>query len=126
MSLIALDFDGTVVEHTYPTVGKEVPGAVSVLQELLAKGHQLILYTMRSDSYLGDAVNWFKEHGIELYGIQKDPEQITWTNSTKCHAQICIDDRNLCTPLIYPAAIGDRPYIDWVEIRKELVKQGIL
>lgn len=123
---IAIDFDGTVVEHVFPRVGKDVPGAVSVLKALVDKGHRLILYTMRSDQYLADAVNWFKARDIQLYGIQTDPEQITWTHSNKCNADLVIDDRNLCIPLTYPAAAEDRPYVDWVGVTKELQKRNIL
>ena len=86
--IIALDFDGTCVTHEFPNVGKDI-GAVPVLKELVAKGHKLILWTMRSDrevlgatrnefiidekgTFLTDAVNWFKENDIPLYGIQKN------------------------------------------------------
>lgn len=46
--IIAVDFDGTCVKHRYPMVGEDVDGAVSVLKELVRKGHKIILYTMRS------------------------------------------------------------------------------
>ena len=45
---IAVDFDGTCVKHKYPLVGEDVDGAVSVLKELVRKGHKIILYTMRN------------------------------------------------------------------------------
>ena len=45
---IVIDFDGTVVTHDFPKVGNDI-GAVPVLKELIANGHRLILFTMRSD-----------------------------------------------------------------------------
>lgn len=66
---IVLDFDGTVVTHEYPKIGKDI-GAVPVLKELVDNGHKLVLSTMRanitnpvskSTNYLDDAVNWFKK-----------------------------------------------------------------
>ncbi|MFT3949943.1 MAG: hypothetical protein QM763_23460 [Agriterribacter sp.] len=97
---IILDFDGTVVTNDFPRVGEDV-GAVPVLKELVEYGHNLILFTMRSDmyeahiknpgtinargNYLTDAVNWFQQHGIPLYGIQKNPTQHTWTTSPKAY-----------------------------------------
>ena len=45
---IAVDFDGTCVEHDYPEVGLDVEGAVETLKELQSRGHRIILYTMRS------------------------------------------------------------------------------
>ena len=70
--IILLDFDGTCVTHEFPLVGKSI-GAEIVLNKLQENGHKFILFTMRSDRvgelYLTDAVNWFKEKNIELYGI---------------------------------------------------------
>lgn len=123
---IAIDFDGTCVEHRFPAVGKDVPGAVDTLKELVMAGHQLILYTMRSDTYLADAVNWFKAREIPLYGIQYDPEQITWTSSNKCNASLVIDDRNLGIPLSHPAHAGERPYVNWPMVKQMLKEMGVL
>jgi hydroxymethylpyrimidine pyrophosphatase-like HAD family hydrolase len=124
---IAIDFDGTVVEHRFPDVGENVPRAIEILRALVMKGHQLILYTMRSDEYLKDAVNWFKENDIPLYGIQYDPEQIKWTSSNKCNAHLVIDDRNLGIPLTYPGDSKDyRPYVDWNKVEDMLIDMGVL
>ena len=32
--LIAVDFDGTIVEHKYPAIGKELPFAIETLKKL--------------------------------------------------------------------------------------------
>ena len=140
---INLDFDGTCVTHEFPKVGKDI-GAVPVLKELVANGHNLILFTMRSDvenpksddpdiipiagNYLTDAVNWFKENDIPLYGIQTNPTQHTWTTSPKSYAQIMIDDSALGCPLSYDAkgVFSTRPFVDWVRVRHLLVQLGCL
>lgn len=145
--IIAIDFDGTVVTHEFPKVGKDI-GAVPVLKELVNNGHQLVLFTMRSDiinptgednelhlesgNYLTDAVNWFKQNEIPLYGIQTNPTQHTWTTSPKAYAQLYIDDAALGCPLLY----GDfnengggyfpRPHVDWETVRAILNTQGII
>lgn len=138
--VIALDFDGTCVTHEFPKIGKDI-GAIPVLKELVAKGHKLILWTMRSDgevlgaargefiidakgTFLTDAVNWFKENNIPLYGIQKNPTQINWTTSPKCYAERYIDDSAMGTPLI--KSKENRPFVDWIKMRKLLIKEGIL
>lgn len=118
---IAVDFDGTVVDHRYPTIGKEVPYAVSVLKSLIKEGHQIILFTMRSGYTLGDAIKWFGERGISLYGIQWDPTQHKWTQSNKCYADVYIDDAALGCPLIQVEGFN-RPCVDWTKIR-EMIKQ---
>lgn len=135
--IIAIDFDGTCVTHEYPKVGRDI-GAVPVLKELVANGHQLILYTMRShkpgispvtgqreDGGLQDAINWFNDNDIPLYGIQTNPTQAGWTESPKCYAHLYIDDAALGIPTL----IDDRkarPYVNWSEARNLLHKQGII
>lgn len=138
---ICVDFDGTCTAHDFPRVGHDI-GAVPVLKELVAKGHRLILFTMRSDidsvdttddpdlhpeagDYLTQAVNWFKENNIELYGIQENPTQKKWTASPKAYGHLYIDDAALGIPLIYPAD-RKRPYVDWGRIRDLLTERGIL
>lgn len=115
---IAIDFDGTCVKHEYPLVGADI-GAVPVLKKLVEAGYRLILYTMRSGKELQDAVDWFTDNHIALYGIQYNPTQATWTSSNKCYAQLYIDDAALGCPLVKGTDI-DRPYVDWVAVEKML------
>lgn len=100
--IIAVDFDGTCVKHRYPMVGEDVDGAVSVLKELVRKGHKIILYTMRSGDTLDDAISWFIDNDIELWGINRNPEQYGWSSSPKVFANLYIDDAALGIPLIEP------------------------
>jgi hypothetical protein len=74
--------------------------------------------------FLTEAVNWFQKNDIPLYGIQKDPDQISWTDSPKAYANIYIDDAALGCPLIYPENNNERPYADWIAIRKLLIEKG--
>jgi hypothetical protein len=124
---ICVDFDGTCVTHEYPNVGREI-GASSVLKELIDNGHRLILFTMRSDSgskkVLSDAIDWFTENDIQLYGIQTHPKQSKWTSSPKAYGQIYIDDAALGCPLVYPK--GERPYVDWKKVRDILVEMEVI
>jgi hypothetical protein len=123
--VLAIDFDGTAVTHDYPRVGKDI-GSAPVLKELVQNGHQLILWTMRSGKELEDAVNWFAENDIPLYGIQRNPTQDRWTNSPKCYAQIYIDDAALGCPLKVDHSLSDRPFVDWTEVREILVASGTI
>lgn len=138
---INIDFDGTCTTHDFPHVGREI-GAESVLRKLTDNGHNLILFTMRNDSddvlnehfevvkhgvkYLTDAVNWFLDNDIPLYGIQKNPTQHMWTSSPKSYAQMMIDDSAIFTPLIYNPTYSDRPYVDWNKIEAELIRLGLI
>ncbi len=95
---IAVDFDGTVVEHKYPDIGKEMPFAFDTLRAMQKKHHQLILWTFRAGRYLDEAVEYCKENGIEFYAINKSyPEEVFDEKelSRKIEADIFIDDRNI-------------------------------
>lgn len=127
--IIAIDFDGTCVTHEYPKVGRDI-GAVSVLKKLVENKHQLLLWTMRSDKALEEAVNWFKENDIPLYGVNTNPQQKEWTNSPKAYAQLYIDDAALGCPLIennYPnSKIIERSYVDWKSVELMLFQKGLI
>lgn len=153
--IIAIDFDGTCVMHDYPKVGEDI-GAVPVLKELVNAGHQLILWTMRCDSGvksgqfesgLTDAIDWFKQNNIPLYGIQRNPDQDSWTKSPKAYAQLYIDDAALGAPLTtincpnfiknYDLCKKDcelcqgkshigRPFLNWKKAKEILKITGVL
>lgn len=95
--IIAIDFDGTIVEHRYPAIGRTRPFAFQTLKALQANNHRLILWTHRAGQKLEEAVKFCKSHGVEFYAVNKNfPEEI-WneTDSRKILADIYIDDRNL-------------------------------
>lgn len=122
---IGIDFDGTVVTHMYPEVGKDI-GAVPVLKKLVDNGNKLILFTMRDsrNGTLQDAINWFKENGIELYGVNTNPTQAEWTDSPKPHCNIYIDDAGLATPTKFDEESG-REYVDWKKVAELLKEKGV-
>ena len=118
--IIAIDFDGTCVTHMYPEVGENI-GAEYVLKALTEEGHILVLNTMRSGKELKDAENWFKEHNIPLYGVNKTPGQENWTSSPKVYAKLYIDDSALGCPLK-----SRNKFVDWIAVSEFLVNNGIL
>lgn len=93
---IAVDFDGTIVEHRYPSLGKEIPFAIESLKLIQNQGHDLILWTYRSGKKLEDAVEFCRSNGLEFYAINKNyPEEVFDESiSRKINADIYIDDRN--------------------------------
>lgn len=120
---ICIDFDGTCVAHDYPNIGMDI-GAVPVLQEITNKGHKLILFTMRYGKTLDDAVNWFEQNKIPLYGININPTQRKWTQSPKAYGQLYIDDSSLGCPLL--TGLHSRPFINWVKVRQLLKERNII
>lgn len=95
--IIAVDFDGTIVEHKYPAIGKERPFAFETLRMLIRDGHDLILWTYRDGALLQEAVDYCKANGVEFYAINNSypGEEFDPAISRKIHADLFIDDRNV-------------------------------
>ena len=94
---IAVDFDGTIVEHEYPEIGKEKLFAFQTLKELEKRGASIILWTFRAGKELDEAVEFCRKNGLEFYAVNKNyPEEVfDETVSRKINADIYIDDRNI-------------------------------
>ena len=97
--IIAVDFDGTIVEHKYPAIGKELPFAIETLKKLGMERHKLILWTVREGALLEEAIIFCRERGLDFYAVNRDyPEEEEGRNnhfSRKLKADVFIDDRNL-------------------------------
>lgn len=127
--IIAVDGDGTCWTHDWPAMGKDI-GAAPVLKKLIKNGHRLMLWTMRSgkpDGTLSDAVKWFKDNDIELWGINENPDQkeTGWSTSNKQYANIFVDDAALGAPLKFDPEIHPRPFIDWDKVDKMFEEMGL-
>jgi hydroxymethylpyrimidine pyrophosphatase-like HAD family hydrolase len=95
---LAVDFDGTIVEHKYPAIGEEMLFAFDTLKALQKEGHILILWTFRAGKELEEAVDFCKKHGVEFFAVNKNfPEEQfdEKTMSRKIIADVYIDDRNV-------------------------------
>lgn len=106
---IAVDFDGTIVEHKYPEIGKELPFAIASLKSLQEDGHKIILWTVREGQRLDEAVEFCRKRGLEFYAVNSEFPDASWSGrgvSRKLKADIYIDDRN----------VGGMP--DWETIHK--------
>lgn len=111
--LIAVDFDGTIVEDTYPNIGKPQLFSFETMKRLQSDGHRLILWTYRCGKKLDEAVAFCKENGVEFYAVNSSfpNEEFTGKESRKIGADLFIDDRN----------IGG--FIGWGEIYQLLTKE---
>lgn len=121
---ICVDFDGTLVDHRYPDIGEPVPAAINWLKRLQRHGARLILFTMRSNSpegatYLRDAVAYLEANGITLYGVNANPDQLSWTSSPKAYGDVYVDDSAFGCPLIHPKGFA-RPCVDWKIVGPQL------
>lgn len=96
---IAVDFDGTIVEHQYPKIGPELPFATETLRMLIQEHHRLILWSVREGKLLDEAVEWCRQRGVEFWAVNRDyPEEQQHLNdhfSRKLKVDVWIDDRNI-------------------------------
>ena len=118
---ICVDFDGTIVDHRFPDLGEPVPGAFHWLKQWQAAGAKLILFTMRSDATLMDAIEFCRSRGINFYGVNQDPTQKKWTASPKAYGELYVDDAAFGCPLRQNPRMGGRPYVDY-----DIVGPGVL
>lgn len=95
--IIAVDFDGTIVEDDYPSIGQPKLFAFETLKELKKDGHRLILWTYRNGDKLKEAIDFCHENGIDFYAVNKNfpEEKFEGKVSRKIHADLFIDDRNI-------------------------------
>ena len=95
--IIAIDFDGTIVEDAYPRIGNPMIFAFETMKKLQSEGHRLILWTYRTGKQLQEAVDFCKQEGIEFYAINKSypEEEFDDKVSRKIHANLFVDDRNI-------------------------------
>ena len=114
--IIAVDFDGIIVEDTFPSIGKPDYEILTLLWEVMRQGHEVILWTCRVENRLREAVDWCKEHRINFTRINGNaPSNLAKykTDPRKVYADVYIDDR----------CVGyDRNKA--VEFLKSLVKEG--
>ena len=144
MSIIAVDFDGTLCTHEFPRIGVEVPYAIDTLKSLQKRGHKVFLWSMRGhpdlsrfdhtnqetgeyieqDTLLA-ALKWCEERGLVFNGVNRSPAQ--FSTSPKQYAQVYIDDAALGCPLRYLYDTGSRrPVVDWGEVAECFVKMGLI
>lgn len=121
---IAVGFDGVCVTHNYPYMGINI-GAQDVLKRLVENGHRVILDTLRSGKKLDEAVKWFNDNNIMLYGINENPNQKQWSSSPKVYAHIYINVDGVGCPVIHPPS-PQKPYVDWQEVEEILYLKGLL
>ena len=115
---ICIDFDGTIVDHAFPKIGKDNPDAIIWMKKWQEEGARLILFTMRSDGQecgdtLTEAVQYLKDNGVEMYGVNKNPGQDTWTSSPKAYGQVYVDDAALGCPMIDIPGFN-HPCVNWL------------
>lgn len=98
--IIAIDFDGTIVEHAYPKIGRPIPFAIETLLQMQKDGHRLILWTVRTGDLLQEAIDYCAKRGLQFYAENENyrgevEELQPGEYHRKLDADMFIDDKNL-------------------------------
>lgn len=126
MHHIAVDFDGTIVDHCFPEIGDPVPGAIYWLKKFKSLQVNLILWTMRSDGQahgdvLTQAINYLADNGVIVDHANSHPQN--WTTSQKAYANVYIDDAAYGCPMLERVGKSGRKMVDWSVVGPDVYRQ---
>ena len=128
MMIIAVDFDGTIVDHKYPEIGELIPGAKETIQALQENGHRVFLWTMRGHRETGrdtlqEAIDFLQRNGIDIKYINRSPAQ--FSTSKKQYANIYLDDSSFGAP--WRSRVKNNSIaFDWREVAEVFYGDGLI
>jgi len=111
---IAIDFDGTIAEDSFPELGAIKPYAAQVIKKVADHGGQIAIWTCRAGVYVNQIKELLNEYGIPYHTFNEPfPEQLAMfpDNSRKIFADVYIDDRSLH---------AKEEGIDWLDVERRL------
>lgn len=100
--IIAVDFDGVLCENKFPEIGPPDYEVISLVRELIDRGHEVILWTTRNGEELTAAVDWCTDRGLHFCSINEpapsneaEYKDKYPTQSRKIYADVYVDDHNV-------------------------------
>lgn len=101
--IIAIDFDGTIVEDRYPEIGKLIYGAREVINRLYDEGYEIIIWSCRARVGKARAIEFLAKNGIKYHRFNESSpanlKQYNNVDTRKIYADLYIDDKGLMKPL---------------------------
>ena len=76
LTVIAVDFDGTLCENAWPDIGPERKDVIRALLARQWNGAKLILWTCRVGSRLKLALEWCQQRGIDFDAVNENLSEI--------------------------------------------------
>jgi len=140
--IVYLDFDGTVVEHKYPSIGRFNPNAINCIGRLQKSGWEIVFNTLRVEFRNGtyeQALNYLNTQLTQLYFTP-----VTEHTNFKIHPTVwdldihigsesedfkrilCIDDQAYGIPLRKNVELSSGLMVDWVEVERQLVEKKLI
>lgn len=97
--IIAIDFDGTIVENNFPRIGRLKPNAKEVISKLKAEGHYIIIWTCRKQQRETEARNFLIQNNIPFDLVNEsnavNVQKYGGVDTRKVYADVYIDDNGL-------------------------------
>jgi hypothetical protein len=97
MTVIAVDFDGTLVKNEYPKIGTPNLATFDLCKKAKENGMKVILWTCRTGDLLQEAVDFCESRGLVFDAINDNVGEVkAWlgVNPRKIYADLYIDDRS--------------------------------
>lgn len=100
--IIAVDFDGILAGDVgFPKIGYPIRPMVTFVKNLVEDGHEVVLWTSRTDKALEDAIKWCEDLGLHFCAVNdnapsnKEKYAGVYPNGTrKVYADFYIDDHS--------------------------------
>lgn len=128
---IYLDFDGTIVEHQYPSIGKYIFECSEIIKKLYESNHKIILNTYRAncnDGTMEEAIDFLNKIQLMNYisSIQhKKIEPKSWNWNTHFEENIIFID-DICEGIpTLPTPTAEYEIVNWKELDKEFNQHKI-
>lgn len=107
--IIAVDFDGTLVQDKFPEIGEKRDWVWTRIFAAKRAGKKIILWTSRDNHNLKEAVEFCRNQGLEFDAVNENLEEVKtlFNNDTrKVYANEYWDDKaigSFCDNLFSPA-----------------------
>lgn len=89
----AIDFDGTLCDRAYPSIGAPKTKVINWVKERQAEGHKLILWTCRTGAMLTDAEDWCASRGLTFDAVNANIPGSGDDDPRKVSADYYLDDK---------------------------------
>jgi hydroxymethylpyrimidine pyrophosphatase-like HAD family hydrolase len=114
--IIAIDFDGTIVDDQFPHVGEFKPFSLATMWDIKKHGGKIIIWTCRTGEQLEQAKQALMYAGVKYDALNQNLQEtidVYPDNGRKIYADVYIDDR---------ANFIEK--IDWCWIHDQLFDKG--
>jgi hypothetical protein len=94
--IVAVDFDGTLVEDEFPDIGERNHALFEKMMDYKRKGWKIILWTCRQGDVLNHAVAYCYSKGLIFDAVNeniKEVQELFGYDTRKIYANIYIDDK---------------------------------